>query len=139
MTTPTFTLNNGVTIPAMGLGVFQIKPEETSAAVASALKVGYRHIDTASAYGNERQVSEGIRASGVDRSEIVIETKVWVSDYGHDETLHAFEKSTRKLGFDELDLLILHQPAPDLRPLVPYTGSLAPGGGDRRATRSRRR
>ncbi|NYF09770.1 diketogulonate reductase-like aldo/keto reductase [Leifsonia sp. AK011] len=111
MTTLTFTLNNGVQIPAIGLGVFQSKPEETSAAVTSALKVGYRHIDTAAVYGNERQVGEGIRASGVDRSEIVIETKVWVSDYGYDETLHAFEKSTRKLGFDELDLLILHQPA----------------------------
>jgi len=111
MTTPAFTLNNGVAIPAIGLGVFQSKPEETSAAVASALKVGYRHIDTAAAYRNERQVGEGIRASGVDRSEIFLETKVWVSDYGYDETLHAFEKSTRKLGFDELDLLILHQPA----------------------------
>ena len=112
MTTPTFTLNNGVTIPAIGLGVFQSKPEETSAAVASALKVGYRHIDTASVYGNERQVGEGIRASGVDRSEIFIETKVWVSDYGYDKTLHAFEKATGKLGVEQLDLLILHQPAP---------------------------
>ncbi len=112
MSIPNFTLNNGVTIPVIGLGVFQSKPEETSAAVRTALEVGYRHIDTAAAYGNERQVGEGIRASGVPREEIFIETKVWVSDYGHDETLHAFEKATRKLGFDELDLLILHQPAP---------------------------
>jgi diketogulonate reductase-like aldo/keto reductase len=72
MSIPTITLNNGVTIPAIGLGVFQSKPEETSAAVKSALEVGYRHIDTAAAYGNERQVGEGIRASGVPRDEIVI-------------------------------------------------------------------
>ena len=112
MTIPTFTLNNGVTIPAIGLGVFQSKPEETSFAVKSALEIGYRHIDTAAAYGNERQVGEGIRSSGVPRDEIVIETKIWVSDYGYDSTLHAFDKATRKLGFDELDILILHQPAP---------------------------
>ena len=112
MSIPTFTLNNGVTIPAIGVGVFQSKPEETSGAVETALTVGYRHIDTAAAYGNERQVGEGIRASGVDRSEIFIETKVWVSDYGYDKTLHAFDKATRKLGYDTLDLLILHQPAP---------------------------
>jgi len=112
MSIPTFTLNNGVTIPVIGLGVFQSKPEETTAAVQSALEVGYRHIDTAAAYGNEREVGEGIRASGVDRSEIFIETKVWVSDFGYDKTLHAFDKATAKLGFDTLDLLILHQPAP---------------------------
>jgi diketogulonate reductase-like aldo/keto reductase len=106
-------LNNGVTMPALGLGVFQSPPEETAAAVEAALQVGYRHIDTAAAYGNERQVGEGIRRSGVDRSEVFIETKVWVSDYGYDETLHAFDKAVRKLGVDQLDLLILHQPAPD--------------------------
>ena len=106
-------LNNGVTMPALGFGVFQSPPEETSAAVETALKVGYRHIDTAAAYGNERQVGEGLRRSGVDRDDVFIETKVWVSDYGYDETLHAFEKATRKLGVDTLDLLILHQPAVD--------------------------
>jgi diketogulonate reductase-like aldo/keto reductase len=106
-------LNNGVTMPAIGLGVFQSAPEETSAAVEAALKTGYRHIDTAAAYLNERQVGEGIRRSGVDRSEVFIETKVWVSDYGYDKTLHAFEKASRKLGVDQLDLLILHQPATD--------------------------
>ena len=106
-------LNNGVTLPAIGLGVFQSPPEETAAAVAAALETGYRHIDTAAAYLNERQVGEGIRRSGVDRSEVFIETKVWVSDYGYDKTVHAFEKASRKLGVDQLDLLILHQPAPD--------------------------
>jgi 2,5-diketo-D-gluconate reductase A len=106
-------LNNGVTMPAIGLGVFQSPPEETAAAVEAALHAGYRHIDTAAAYGNERQVGEGLRRSGVDRGEVFIETKVWVSDYGYGETLHAFEKATRKLGVDQLDLLILHQPATD--------------------------
>ena len=106
-------LNNGVSMPALGLGVFQSPPEETAAAVQAALKVGYRHIDTAAVYGNERQVGEGIRRTGVDRAQVFIETKVWVSDYGYDETLHAFEKAARKLGVDQLDLLILHQPAPD--------------------------
>ena len=110
---PTLTLNNGVTLPVIGLGVFQSAPEETAAAVAEALRIGYRHIDTAAAYGNEREVGEGIRRSGVDREDIFIETKVWVSDFGYDQTLHAFEKATGKLGVVTLDLLILHQPAPD--------------------------
>ncbi|OMH33262.1 aldo/keto reductase [Tersicoccus sp. Bi-70] len=107
------TLNNGVTMPALGLGVFQSPPEETTAAVEAALAAGYRHIDTAAIYGNEREVGEGIRRSGVDRADVFIETKVWVSDFGHDETRHAWEKAVGKLGVDQLDLLILHQPAPD--------------------------
>jgi 2,5-diketo-D-gluconate reductase A len=106
------TLNNGVTLPAIGLGVFQSPPEETAAAVETALRVGYRHIDTAAAYGNERQVGEGLRRSGVDRNDVFIETKVWVSDYGYQQTLHAFAKATGKLDVDTLDLLILHQPVP---------------------------
>ena len=107
------TFNNGVTMPAMGLGVFQSAPEQTTAAVEAALATGYRHIDTAAAYGNEREVGQGIRNSGLDRPEVFIETKVWVSDYGHDQTLHAWDKATGKLGVDYLDLFILHQPAPD--------------------------
>lgn len=106
------TLNNGITIPALGFGVFQAAPDETVAAVTSALETGYRLIDTAAAYGNEREVGEAIRASGIGREEIFIETKVWISDFGYDETLHAFEKSTGKLGVDQLDLLILHQALP---------------------------
>ena len=112
-TAPALTLNNGVQLPAIGFGVFQSAPADTVEAVRFALATGYRHIDTAAAYGNEREVGEGIRASGVDRSEIVVETKVWVSDYGYDQTLHAFEKATGKLGFGTIDVLILHQPAPD--------------------------
>jgi 2,5-diketo-D-gluconate reductase A len=106
------TLNNGVVMPALGLGVFQSPPEETTAAVEAALATGYRHIDTAAAYGNEREVGAGVRRAGLDRSDVFIETKVWVSDYGYDETLHAWEKAVGKLGVDYLDLLILHQPVP---------------------------
>jgi 2,5-diketo-D-gluconate reductase A len=118
------TLNNGVTMPALGLGVFQSPPEETAAAVETALRLGYRHIDTAAMYLNEREVGEGLRRSGVDRSEVFLETKVWVSDFGYDETRHAFEKATAKLGVDTLDLLILHQPAPDRfeRTIAAYKG-----------------
>ena len=105
-------LNDGVEMPALGLGVFQTPPEETTAAVEEALRVGYRHIDTAAAYGNEREVGEAIRRSGLAREEVFIETKVWISDYGHDATLHAFAKSARKLGVEQIDLLILHQALP---------------------------
>jgi diketogulonate reductase-like aldo/keto reductase len=99
-------------MPALGLGVFQSAPEATAAAVREAIAVGYRLIDTAAAYSNERQVGEGIRESGVPRDQLFIETKVWISDYGYDATLHAFEKSAAKLGVDHLDLLLLHQPLP---------------------------
>ena len=108
----TLTLNNGVTMPALGLGVFQTPPEETRDAVTAALQAGYRHIDTAAAYGNERQVGEAVHNSGVDRSEVFFETKIWISDYGYDQTLHGFDKSARKLGVDQIDLLILHQALP---------------------------
>ncbi|GAA1749239.1 aldo/keto reductase [Aeromicrobium alkaliterrae] len=108
----TFTLNNGVTIPAVGLGVFQTPPDETKAAVHAALDAGYRHIDTAAGYFNEREVGEAIAESDVDRSEIFVETKIWISDFGHAETLHAFDKSAGKLGVDQIDLLILHQALP---------------------------
>jgi len=107
---PLVRLNNGVELPAIGLGVFQSPPAETVTAVESAIAAGYRLIDTAAAYFNEREVGEGIRRSGIDRSEVFIETKVWITDYGYDATLHAFDKSARKLGVDQLDLLLLHQP-----------------------------
>ena len=108
----TLTLNNGVELPALGLGVFQTPAEETRAAVEAAISAGYRHIDTAAAYANERQVGEAVRSSGLDRSEVFLETKIWISDYGYDKTLHGFEKSARKLGVDQIDLLILHQALP---------------------------
>ena len=110
--TPLLALNNGVEMPALGFGVFQTPPEGTRAAVQAALTTGYRHIDTAAAYGNERQVGEAIAAAGLDRADVFVETKIWISDYGYDETLHGFDKSTRKLGLDQIDLLILHQALP---------------------------
>jgi len=110
--TTNITLNNGVVMPAIGLGVFQTPPDETTDAVTAALELGYRHIDTAAAYGNEREVGEGIRRSGIARDEVFIETKVWISDYGYDETLHAFDKSAGKLGVEQIDLFILHQALP---------------------------
>ena len=111
-TTPALTLNNSVTIPALGLGVFQSPPEETTAAVETALRDGYRLIDTAAAYGNEREVGDAVLASGLDRSEVFLETKIWISDFGYEETLHGFEKSSGKLGVEQIDLLILHQALP---------------------------
>ena len=112
MSSSSFTLNNGVEIPAVGFGVFQTPPDETVTAVETALATGYRHIDTAAAYGNERGVGEAIRRSGLDRAELFVETKVWITDYGYDATLHAFDKSAAKLGIDQIDLLILHQALP---------------------------
>src|SRR3954467_7404974 len=112
-TTPALKLNNGVEMPALGLGVFQSPPEETTAAVEAALDAGYRHVDTAAAYRNEREVGDAVRASAVDRSEVFLETKIWISDYGYDETLHGFEKSAAKLGVEQIDLLILHQALPE--------------------------
>src|SRR3954467_1892727 len=111
-TVANFTLNNGVEIPALGFGVFQPPPDETRDAVAAALSAGYRHIDTAAAYGNEKQVGEAIQKAGLDRSDVFIETKIWISDYGYDQTLHGFEKSAKKLGVDQIDLLLLHQALP---------------------------
>lgn len=111
-TVPLVTLNNGVGMPAVGLGVFQTPPDVTTAAVEEALRLGYRHIDTAAAYANEREVGEGVRSSGVARDEVFIETKVWISDYGFEATLRAFDKGAGKLGVERIDLLILHQPLP---------------------------
>jgi diketogulonate reductase-like aldo/keto reductase len=110
--TPIVKLNNDVTMPVLGLGVFQTPPDETRDAVRAALDAGYRHIDTAAAYGNEREVGEAVRASGLDRSDVFLETKIWISDYGYEETLHGFEKSAGKLGVERIDLLILHQALP---------------------------
>jgi len=112
MGTPLITLNNGVTIPALGFGVFQTPPEQTVAAVTTALDIGYRHIDTAAAYLNEREVGQAVARSSVDRSDVFLETKVWITDYGYDATLHSFDKSAAKLGVEQIDLLILHQALP---------------------------
>lgn len=109
---PVYPLNNGVGMPAFGLGVFRSEPKQTVAAVRSAIESGYRLIDTASAYNNEQQVGEGLRASGACRDDIFITTKVWISDYGYDQTLRAFDHSLHKLGLDVLDLYLIHWPVP---------------------------
>lgn len=105
------TLNNGVQIPALGFGVFQTAPEDTITAVAAALEDGYRLIDTAAAYGNEREVGEALRRSGIGRSEIHVETKLWISDYGPEKAQVGFDASLRRLGVDYVDVYLLHQPA----------------------------
>lgn len=106
------TLNTGVTMPALGLGVFLTPPEQTASAVSTAISAGYRLIDTAAAYLNERAVGEGIRASGVPRDEFFITTKLWPGQYGRDGALHGFAGSLERLGLDYLDLFLLHWPVP---------------------------
>lgn len=106
-------LNNGTTMPALGLGVFLSPPEETARAVRVALETGYRLIDTAAAYMNERNVGQGIRESGVPREDVFVTTKAWVSQYGEEATLRGFDASLDRLGLDYLDLYLLHWPLPD--------------------------
>lgn len=110
---PLLTLNNGIQMPALGLGVYQSSPEETVSAVHAALEVGYRLIDTAAAYGNEREVGEGIRASGIAREDVFVTTKLWISDYSADDARVGFDASLRRLGLDYVDLYLLHWPMPN--------------------------
>jgi len=112
MNIPTLTLNNGVTIPQLGYGVFQVPDEETTAAVAAALAAGYRSIDTASIYGNEAGVGRALAESGIPRAELFITTKLWNSDQGFESTLAAYEASLAALGLDYVDLYLIHWPAP---------------------------
>ena len=109
---PVLTLNNGVRMPALGLGTYQSSPEQTVRAIETALAKGYRLIDTAAPYFNEQQVGEGIRQSGIPHSELFVQTKLWISDYGHGRTLRAFDVSLCKLGLDYVDLYLLHWPVP---------------------------
>lgn len=112
MTSETITLNNGVEMPALGLGVFLAPPEQTADAVSTAIQNGYRLIDTAAAYLNERAVGEGIRASGVPRDQLFITTKLWPGQYGYDGALRGFDGSLTRLGLDHIDLYLLHWPVP---------------------------
>jgi len=109
---PTVTLNNGVEIPQLGFGVFKIPPEETAAATRTALEIGYRHIDTAQMYGNEKGVGEAVRDSGLDRSEVFVTSKVNNNRLDRDAMLASFDESLAALGFDYLDLLLIHWPLP---------------------------
>lgn len=111
-TIPNVTLNNGVIMPTFGLGVFQSPPADTVRAVEAAIGGGYRMIDTAAAYLNEREVGEGIRRSGVSRGELFVQTKLWISDYGYEPALQAFDASLRRLGLDYVDSYLLHWPMP---------------------------
>jgi 2,5-diketo-D-gluconate reductase A len=109
---PRITLNNGVTMPQLGFGVFQVPDEETATAVSSALRAGYRSIDTAAIYGNEQGVGKALAESGIARDELFVTTKLWNADQGYDATLAAFDASLEKLGLDHVDLYLIHWPTP---------------------------
>lgn len=103
-------LNNGVMMPAIGFGVYQVPKSETQRAVSDALEVGYRSIDTAASYFNEEEVGRAIRSSGIKREEIFVTSKLWVQDYEYEDALKAFDRSLKLLGFDYIDLYLLHKP-----------------------------
>jgi 2,5-diketo-D-gluconate reductase A len=113
-TVPTITLNNGVEIPQLGFGVFQIKPEDTRQATLDALEVGYRHIDTAEMYGNEKEVGQAVRDSGLSRDEVFVTSKLNNGFHAHADALKAFDQSLADLGFDHLDLFLVHWPLPGI-------------------------
>jgi len=115
---PTITLNNGVEIPQLGFGVFQIEPDKTKDATLAALEVGYRHIDTAEMYGNEKEVGEAVRASGVDRGEIFVTSKLNNGFHAYDDALGAFDQSLKDLDIDYLDLFLVHWPLPGVGDFV---------------------
>jgi 2,5-diketo-D-gluconate reductase A len=111
---PTIALNNGVEIPQLGFGVYQIKPEETVEATSAALEIGYRHIDTAEMYGNEKEVGEAVRRSGVPREEVFVTSKLNNGFHARDAALKAFDGTLEALGFDYLDLFLIHWPLPGI-------------------------
>jgi 2,5-diketo-D-gluconate reductase A len=113
-TVPTVELNDGYAIPQLGFGVFQIPPEETAEAVGRALEVGYRHVDTAQMYGNEREVGEGIRASGLDRADVFVASKLSNSHHRPGEARESFDETLSRLGSDYVDLFLIHWPLPTL-------------------------
>lgn len=113
MTVPVITLNNGVEIPQLGFGVYQIPPRDTVAATLAALEVGYRHIDTAQMYGNEKQVGEAVRASGVDPGDVFVTSKLNNGYHAYDDALRAFDGTLEALGRDHVDLFLIHWPTPD--------------------------
>jgi len=112
MTVPNITLNNGVEMPQLGFGVFQVPNDETEAAVTAALSAGYRSIDTAKVYGNEAGVAAAVAKSGLPREELFITTKLWNDDQGYESALRAFDKSLDLLGLEYLDLYLIHWPTP---------------------------
>jgi diketogulonate reductase-like aldo/keto reductase len=113
---PSVTLINGVEMPVIGFGVFQIPPDETEQAVATALEVGYRLIDTAASYGNEEAVGRALRSTGIPRGELFITTKLWIQNPGEANAKRAFEGSLERLGLDHVDLYLIHQGNPGGQP-----------------------
>ena len=113
MSVPDVLLNNGVEIPQIGFGVWRVPAAGTRAAVSAALDAGFRHIDTATLYGNEEGVGAAVRESGLERDRVFVTSKVWNADQGYDETLRAFDASMGRLGFDVLDLYLIHWPVPE--------------------------
>jgi len=111
---PSIQLNDGNSIPQLGFGVFQIPPEETAEATRVALELGYRHIDTAEMYGNEREVGEALRASGLDRGEVFVTSKLNNGYHRPDDARRAFDQTLSELGFDYVDLFLIHWPLPTL-------------------------
>jgi 2,5-diketo-D-gluconate reductase A len=111
---PSIRLNNGVEIPQLGFGVYQIPPEETAEAVGRALEIGYRHIDTAEMYGNEKQVGEAVAASGLDRGDVFVTSKLNNGFHRRDDALRAFDGTLEALGFEQLDLFLIHWPLPTI-------------------------
>nr|WP_187270584.1 aldo/keto reductase [Lacisediminihabitans profunda] len=109
---PSLPLLDGHTIPQLGLGVYKVPDAEAARVVQTAIEAGYRHVDTAALYANERGVGDGVRASGVPRAEVFVTTKVWDDDHGYDATLRAFDVSLAALGFDYVDLYLIHWPVP---------------------------
>ncbi len=109
---PSVVLNNGVAIPQLGFGVYQIEPDEVRGATGRALEAGYRHIDTAAAYGNEAGVGKAVRSSGIARDKIFVTTKLRNAAQGYENTLSEFEQSRRDLGVDAVDLYLIHWPYP---------------------------
>jgi 2,5-diketo-D-gluconate reductase A len=117
-TVPTITLNNGVEIPQLGFGVFQVPPEDTRDATLAALEVGYRHVDTAQMYQNEKGVGEAVRDSGLAREDVFVTSKISNKHHTRDDVLASFDRSLEELGFDHLDLLLVHWPLPTVRDFV---------------------
>jgi 2,5-diketo-D-gluconate reductase A len=109
---PAIRLNDGNTIPQLGLGVYKVNDDEAERTVAVALEAGYRHLDTAELYGNEAGVGRGLRSSGLPRDDVFVTTKVWNDQQGYESTLRAFDRSMDRLGLDVVDLYLIHWPAP---------------------------
>jgi diketogulonate reductase-like aldo/keto reductase len=122
-TVPTVTLHDGRAIPQLGFGVFQVPPEQTQETVEQALEVGYRHIDTAEMYGNEREVGEGLRASGISRDDVFITTKVWPDNLAPADLERSTKESLARLRLSHVDLLLIHWPSPRI-PLADTMGAL---------------